>query len=304
MIRNALTLCARPTLVLALVATGCTCKHHDDEHLSKESPASLKIDPPDDLDLPHSSSSEALPPEAIPIYVSRSRIFVGFDRREVAVLGDRETSKIAGVPAKYKSVDQSVTVVVDAVDAVRKERKLGDWIPAVIAVDASIPFHVVGDVVLTVQKARFDRYALVVKRDDGSLAAIGMGKGHLPTDAPPPAPAGPDAAVPSDAPIYLGVRVLDDGYMVRAFNREVGPDCTSATFGTTVPKKNGVFDLAGLTHCAEVIRARVPGSPDKFVTVSVGPAIAFSDAVRAIDALRAGGDGKPLFPDVGLVVVH
>jgi hypothetical protein len=291
-------------LLLALAASGCTCKHAEDDHLSKESPATLKIDPPDDLDLPHSSATEALPSEAIPIYVSRSRIYVGFDRREVAVLGDRETLKIAGVPAKYKAADQSVTVIVDAVDALRKERKLGDWIPAAISFDASLPFHVIGDVVLTVQKARFDRYALVIKRDDGSLAAIGMGKGHQPTDTTAPPPSGPDADVAKDAAIYLGVRVVDDGYMMRAFNREVGPDCTSATFGTAVPKKNGGYDLPGLTHCAEVIRARVPDTHDKFVSISVAPAVPFSDVVRAIDALRTGGDGKSLFPDVGLTVVH
>ena len=299
-------LLARACLFVAFVAAGCTCKHtQDDDHLSKESPASLKVDPPDDLDLPHSTATEPLPTEGIPLYVSRSRIFVGPDKREVALLGDRETLKVAGVPAKYKGgVDQSIQVVIDAVDAIRKEKKVGEWIPAALSVDASLPFRVVSDVLLTVQKSRFDRYTLVVKRDDGSLAGIGMGKGHQPGETKPPPPPGPDAAVEKDASIYLGVRIVDDGYAVRAYNREVGPGCSGFGFGTTVPKKDGAYDTAGLASCVQQLRARAPESHDKFVTVSVAPTVLFSDVVRALDALRTGADGKPLFPDVGLALVH
>ena len=305
MTRHVLRSVASSLLLLALVACGCTCKHGEDDHLSKEAPAAMKVEPPDDLDLPHSSSTDALPSEGIPLYVSRSRILVGFKQRDVAQLGDRDTLKIAGVPAKYKSADQTIPVVVDAIDAVRKEHKVGEWVPAAISCDASLPFHVLSDVLLTVQKARFERWELGVKRDDGSFAAIEMGKGHMPpTNAEPLPPPGPDAAIAADATIYMGVRVVDDGYMVRAFNRELGPDCTSGTAGMTVPKKNGAYDPAGLSSCAQTLRARVPETHDKFVSVSVAPGVAFSDVVRALDALRAGPDGKPLFPDVGLALVH
>src|SRR5207244_2555117 len=133
---------------------------------------------------------------------------------------------------------------------------------------------------------------------------IGLGKGHQPTDTTPPPPASAASTPAKDATIYLGLRVVDDGYMLRAFNRELGPDCTNATFGTTVPKKSGAFDPAGLTSCVQQIRARVPDTHDKFATVSVAPGVAFSDVVRAIDALRSGPDGKSLFPDVGLALVH
>lgn len=293
------------SLALALVVSGCKCKQDGDSAPSKESPAALKIELPGDLDLPRSTSKEAAPTEGIPIYVSRSKILVGFDRREVVVLGDRDTLAAVGVDSKFKGTDPSmIEAVRDAVEAVRKEKALGAWIPAAIAIDGSTPFKVVGEVLVTVQQSKFDRYSLVVRRDDGSLGAIALGKGHEPTSQPPPSAASAGAPPAKDASIYFGVRIGEDGFVVRAFNRELGPGCEVGGGTPTLAKKNSVYDVAALTACAQKTRERVPLSHDSFALLTATPKISFSDVVGAIDAVRAGTDGKPLFPDVGLTLVH
>lgn len=292
-------------LVAFVVLSGCTCKRNEEAPPSKESPAAFLIELPSDLDVPRSTTKDAAPHEGIPIYVSRSAISVGWDRRVVAELGDRDTLANVGVDTKYKGTDPStIRSLQDAVEGVRKEKGLGAWIPAAIAIDASTPFKVVGEVIVTVQQLKFDRYSLVVKRDDGSFGAIELGKAHAPTNQPPAPAASADAAPAPDASIYFGVRIVGDGYAVRAFSRELSSDCSTPGAPPAVAKKNGAYDPAGLSACAEATRAKVPRTHDSFALISAAPKTAFSEVVAVIDAVRATPTGKPLFPDVGLSVVH
>ncbi|GAC1394712.1 MAG: hypothetical protein NVSMB47_04070 [Polyangiales bacterium] len=280
---------------------GCSCKRAtDDKPPSTESPAAMKLRLPEDLALARSTTAEPAPTQGIAIYVSRSKILVGEDAREVATLGDRATLASTGVDAKYKGVDPMLlTSVEEAVGAIRKEKSLGPGVPAVLAIDAGTPFKVVGELVFTVQHAHFERWVLVVRRADGSPGAIVLGTVRPPNDAPPLPPPGGDAALPKSANVSLGVRLGPQGFVLRAFNHQV--DCGGPT---GLSKSGDGYDLSALTACATREKHRAPDTRDDLVTMTIAPDLEHQLVVSTIDALRQSPDGKPLFPGVGLALVH
>jgi hypothetical protein len=304
--------CPARALLFALVCTGavagCRCKGSGGDattDASKESPSALHLKDVPDLAEPTSRSAEAVPVDGIAVYVTRTKVLLGDELTEVLALGDPAAVAKDGVDRKYKPGDSHyVVVLADAITALRKKKGLGEWIPAAIAMDASIPYAVFSDVLVTLQRLRFERYALVVRNDQGLRAALQLSfapRGLTP--GPPPAPSTFGSAPAPDATVYLGVRLDDEGYVVRAFGRELGAGCVIGP-GVTIGKRAGAYDDEALTACAIQKKAMAPSTRDDAVTITSLPGIDYQTIVRTLDALRKTRDGKPLFPAASFAIVH
>ena len=306
-------LLALSLLSSSVALAGCRCRGGGElPDASKESPGALHLRDVDGLTPPVSRTAEALPADGIPIYVTRTKILLGDDLAQVLPVGDA-TSFAAegakdGVDRKYKPGETHyVVVLADAITALRKKKGLGEWTPAAIAMDASVPYGVLADVLVTLQRLRFERYALVVRDDRGRAALqLSFAPRGLPPAHTPPSNSGatPGAEAPSpDAPVYFGVRLDDTGYDVRAFGRALGTGCAIGA-GITLPKRDGAYDDAGLTACATQKKALAPSTRDDSVSITSVPDVDYQTVVKTLDALRKTADGKALFPAASFAIVH
>ena len=307
-----------PALTLAIVTCavslgGCRCRGGDGElhDVSKESPSALHLKDVDGLTPPTARSADELPADGIPIYVTRTKLLLGDELTEVLALGDPAALAKDGIDRQYKRGESHYVVVLgDAITALRLKKGLGEWTPVAVSMDASLPYAVLADVLLTLQRLRVERYALVVKGPRGPAAfQLTFAPRTL---SPPPAPStsastSVSASVlrpPSpDAPVHLGVRFEDGGFTVRAYGRELGAGCALGE-GVTVPKHDAAYDPAALGACVAQTKALAPATRDDTVSLTVAGAVDYQTVVRTLDAVRATADGKPLFPAVSFAIVH
>lgn len=307
-----------PALYLSLLCgavslSGCRCRGGgaDTQDASKESPGALHLKDVEGLTPPTARTAEALPVDAIAVYVSRTKLLLGDELTEILPLSDPASLAKDGIDRKYKPGDSHyVVLLADAIMALRKQKGLGEWTPVAISMDASLPYAVLADVLVTLQRVRVDRYALVVKGDRGA-AAFQLSFAPR-TSSPPPAPStsgstkvAASALQPAspDAPVYLGVRIDEQGYAVRVFGRELGAGCELGV-GLPVPKRDAAYDPAGLAACVMKNKALAPSTHDDAVSITSLGSVDYQTVVQTLDAVRAAPDGKPLFPAVSFAIVH
>jgi hypothetical protein len=79
----------------------------------------------------------------------------------------------------------------------------------------------------------------------------------------------------------------------------VVPGCTKPGRATSISKRGDAYDVATLAACAARLKSVSPAfASERSYAISGAPAVPFAAIVEAIDALRVGPDGAPLFTDV------
>lgn len=103
-----------------------------------------------------------------------------------------------------------------------------------------------------------------------------------------------------EPPFRLSLTLTQNGLIVSGPNNKYAPGCQQAGTGRviTVPNRGGQFDWAGLTACAQRIKAAHPEAEE--VRVSGEDAVEYQNFITAVDAVR-GTETEPLFPTVVLV---
>jgi biopolymer transport protein TolR len=97
----------------------------------------------------------------------------------------------------------------------------------------------------------------------------------------------------------LSVLVTSEGLGVKAAAGNIAPGCSGLGAGLTLPSEGGELPWAKLRACVEKIRAEAGEIEDERAVVIIAePAVEYQAVVRAIDAVREGDDGTPLFDDV------
>lgn len=262
---------------------------------------------PADLELPTSSAEGAPADDATVIYVSRSVIAVDDLSQPVVALDERGMLARVGVDARYKESgphDLHIVPLDKAIAASRKKSGASVATPALLVVDAKMPFHVVGEVIFTAQRAGVKRFQFLVRGAGGANAALDLGIPPGALYAPPALPdAGPEGGLPKDAKVLFGINVQTQGFALRAFGRELGPDCEPGG-GVTVPLISGAYDAAGLTRCASKKKGMVPDTTDDLVTVGAAPEVDTQAVILALDALRTTEAHTKLFPTAAFVLVR
>jgi biopolymer transport protein ExbD len=110
------------------------------------------------------------------------------------------------------------------------------------------------------------------------------------------------AATPQDS-LNLTVLIVNDGYSLKASGGNVAPGCAGVGPGIAIPKKNGRYDLAGLSECAAKLKASNPAYQEEDqVFIGANPGTEYQAIIDAIDALRTGPSGVALFSNVNFKV--
>jgi len=117
--------------------------------------------------------------------------------------------------------------------------------------------------------------------------------------------AGPRPATDIPQPVLrLTALVTRQGIALTTLAGAVAPGCDGFGPGVTVPKKDGDYDLSGLTACARRIKgARPEYGSEPQVTITANPDVPYETLVSVMDALRSDASGD-LFPEVKLGVVR
>jgi biopolymer transport protein ExbD len=189
-----------------------------------------------------------------------------------------------GVDAKYKS-GQGALLVGPLADALRTKKAS----EVALVFDATTPYRLVTEVMYTAGQSELATFHLVVSRN-GALADL---------RTTPPRAGRPGAPLDPARQLSFLVLLVGEGITLKTRGGNIAPGCKELGTGIAVPKKSGAYDFDPLRACATLLRESNPESDeDHGVTLSANPDIAFGDIVQAIDRVRAGNDGQPLFPDL------
>jgi biopolymer transport protein ExbD len=119
-------------------------------------------------------------------------------------------------------------------------------------------------------------------------------------------PASRSSGVRSDMPseaLNLTVIIVNDGFSLKAAGGNVATGCQGVGPGLSIEKKNGQYDYAALTACAEKLKkASEKFADERQFYVSANPGTEYQILINVIDAMRANEKGEPLFPDVNFKV--
>jgi biopolymer transport protein ExbD len=115
-------------------------------------------------------------------------------------------------------------------------------------------------------------------------------------------------ANPRIAPVPHGLRltalITGQGVALKTAGASIGPGCEGVGLGLTLPNRNGMVDVSGLTACARRIKDLSPEAAEETqVTVTASPDVPYETVIAVMDGLRADDKG-PLFPEVSLGVVR
>lgn len=300
-------LLAGSLLLVGSVTAGCRCNRDSGGPTpSKESPAALHLQSVDQLTLPTSTSTTEVPHDGIAVYATRTKLLLGQDLQELAELpNERDLLAHQGLDSRYKGTDPMyLEPLAKGIERIRKDKGIAEWIPIVISIDASHPYRLLAEILLTIDRVHASKWALVVTHDGATRAITSTFNaprdlGSAPSAKPNGAPQAKDSA------IFLGVTIAPHGFLLRAFGRALGPSCELVDADLiTVPNQGAAFDFAGLSACAGKSKAKAPDSKDDVVTLTVAPTIDLQTIVSALDALRTTEGGKALFSAPAFAIVH
>lgn len=239
-----------------------------------------------DVALPRSTATRAVPTGIPIVVVSKTAIRIDGDPPVVQLPADRTH----GVDAKYKSGSPDL-LVGPLAEALRTKRAS----EVALVFDATTPYRLVTEVMYTAGQSELTTFHLIVSQN-GVLADLRI---------PPPRAAGPGALLDPARHLSFLVILGADGIALKTRGGNIAPGCKELGPGITVPKKSGAYDFDSLRACATLLRESNPESDaDHGVTLSANPDIAFGDMIQAIDRVRVGNDGQPLFPDLSFGIVR
>ncbi|WP_394841516.1 hypothetical protein LZC95_31130 [Pendulispora brunnea] len=158
----------------------------------------------------------------------------------------------------------------------------------VFAFDPATPYQLVIQTLYTASVTEVTKFHLAVRRNGSptefvSRASPATGAGNAPS-------------------LGLVVLVSDEGASIRVRGGYIGANCALPRENASALMAKGVFDMGSLAACAGKLRARYPEAEDR-VIIGAAPSLKWETLVRVADALRATGDGIPLFPSVEWAVV-
>lgn len=133
----------------------------------------------------------------------------------------------------------------------------------------------------------------------------------LMADAPKQGKGGVKASVQEES-LNLTVIVASDGYFIKGRAASVGPGCSGAGAGVTIPRVSATgnesfdakrYDADGLKKCVRKLKDEVPNADtEQQVMVTANPNVPFQEIVRVMDAVRSDEKGE-LFPNVVFTVL-
>jgi len=111
------------------------------------------------------------------------------------------------------------------------------------------------------------------------------------------------AATPTDS-LNLTVLIVSEGFSLKASGGSVATGCQGVGSGISIPRKGNDYDFAGLTACAQRLKASNEAyAEEEQVFIAANPGTEYQLLIRVMDALRNAEDGKtPLFPKVNFKV--
>nr|PZN25226.1 MAG: biopolymer transporter ExbD [Pseudomonadota bacterium] len=119
-------------------------------------------------------------------------------------------------------------------------------------------------------------------------------------------PASRSSGVRSDMPseaLNLTVLIVNEGFSLKASGGNVAPGCQGVGPGIAIPKRDGRYDYAALTACAERLKkASEDFKNETQFYVSANPATDYQTIINVVDAMRTASNGEPLFPNVNFKV--
>jgi biopolymer transport protein TolR len=111
-------------------------------------------------------------------------------------------------------------------------------------------------------------------------------------------------ATPTDT-LNLTVLIVNEGFSLKASGGSVATGCQGVGSGISIPKKGNQYDFAGLTACAERLKASNPAyAQEDQVFIGANPGTEYQLLVNVMDALRTTKDGKTLFDKVNFKVAQ
>jgi len=119
-------------------------------------------------------------------------------------------------------------------------------------------------------------------------------------------PASRSSGVRSDMPseaLNLTVLIVNEGFSLKASGGNVAPGCQGVGPGIAIPKRDGRYDYAALTACAERLKkASEDFKNETQFYVSANPATDYQTIINVVDAMRTASNVEPLFPNVNFKV--
>ena len=186
---------------------------------------------------------------------------------------------VHGVDASYKRNGPNDLYIEPLAKAFQKQSNRD----AVLAVDPSIPYRLLVEVLFTLGQNEAKRIHLLVRTPTGT-ASIEPALPRAPTTHPTP------RATPS---LDLLVIIARDGISMKARGGNIAPGCKDVGAGLAIPNKDGARDMAALAACAQRLKNISPDFASELsVTIATNADVDFQTLVEAMDALR------PTFPIV------
>jgi hypothetical protein len=291
------------------------------ERITPAPPRTIPL--PADVTLPTSSASQPPTPDALLLVLSPKRLALWPDERALAV-PPPDAAKMGFAPSDKKNgrTDLLITPLLEALlPRFSRDAAAPDLL---FAIDATVPYRLVEEVISTVAQTGAPRQAILVRSGDRqAVIPIPLEKANsarpcyveakrsmqVTTSAiddagflawAPPFDAGGPAfasSLPSKPPLCLTVIVDDRGFEVHAFGAAFAPGCEESGTGAAVPKHDGAYSFTDLTACAARLKAR---ASEADAIVSATPGTDWQTVVATLDALRGGAEKEPLFPHFAL----
>ncbi len=232
------------------------------------------------------------------VLLSSKYLLIEGDDFPIAVLtdADRKALSRTGLPARTKSggaQDLFISQLFQGLTFLKElptkptsaqPRDEPDEATIVVLADRATSFLALYEIVHTAAKVGLHSWIGVVP--DGNKA--------IPIAMVPPRAA---LVVPGRSPrtLALTVVITADGFSLGTPAGNIATGCEGLGSGTTIPKKSGAYDLAGLKKCLEDIRAANSGfDSEKRATLAANPATELQTVVDTMVVLGA----PKLFPAI------